>query len=98
MLKTFIGALTLGIMVTAAAATHADDNACTIATKGDNVVVKACKEGGRKRAKTTMKAMAKVAKDKGFKTECDTCHKNEENWELTKNADADFKKMLDLQK
>ncbi len=97
MLKTFIGALTLGLAVaTNATASAADKNDCTIAKKGDNEVVKACEAGGIKRAKTVMKSMTKVAKAGGMKTDCDSCHKNEEDWKLTDNAEADFKKMLEI--
>jgi predicted lipid-binding transport protein (Tim44 family) len=75
-----------------------DKNKCTIATKEDNDVVKACKAGGIKRAKVAMKAMQKLAKDKGMKVECDDCHKDESNgdWTLTKDAQDKFKKMVAL--
>jgi hypothetical protein len=73
-------------------------NDCTIAKKGDNAVVKACEKGGIKEAKKTMKAMVKVAKDKGKKMECDACHKNEEDWKLTDDGEKQFKDLLALQK
>jgi ABC-type sugar transport system substrate-binding protein len=73
-------------------------NDCTIAKKGDNAVVKACEKGGIKEAKKTMKAMVKVAKDKGKKWECDSCHKNEEDWKLTDDGEKLFKELLALQK
>jgi hypothetical protein len=73
-------------------------NDCTIAKKGDNAVVKACEKGGIKEAKKTMKAMVKVAKDKGKKWECDSCHKNEEKWDLTGDGEKLFKELLALQK
>ena len=73
-------------------------NDCTIAKKGDNAVVKACEKGGIKEAKKTMKAMVKVAKDKGKKWECDSCHKNEEDWKLTEDGEKLFKELLALQK
>jgi hypothetical protein len=77
----------------------ADDNKCTIATKDENAVVKACKEGGIKRAKATMKAMQKLGKEKGLKFECDDCHKDESagNWSLNKDAQGKFKKLLAVQ-
>jgi hypothetical protein len=45
-----------------------------------------------------MKAMVKVAKDKGKKMECDACHKNEEDWKLTDDGEKLFKDLLALQK
>ena len=71
---------------------------CTIAKKGDNAVAKACKEGGIKEAKKVMKKMVKVAKDSGKKWDCDSCHKNEEDWKLTGDGEKLFKEMLALQK
>ncbi len=98
MLKTFLAALSFGLLVAAAVPSQAGDNDCTIAVKGDNAVVKACKEGGIKKAKAVMKAMQKVAKQKGEKWECDSCHKNETDWKLTENGQKDFEKMLTLVK
>jgi cytochrome c5 len=101
MLRFFCGSLLTGLLTVGlfTATASADDNACTIATKGDNPVVKACKDGGIKRAKATMKAMQKVGKEKGMKVECDKCHKDESagNWKLTDTAESDFKKLLALQ-
>jgi hypothetical protein len=84
------------ILFAAGSAVAAND--CTIAKKGDNGVVKACEKGGIKEAKKTMKAMVKVAKDKGKKWECDSCHKNEEDWKLTDDGEKLFKELLALQK
>ena len=70
---------------------------CTIALKGDNAVVKACEKGGVKEAKKVMKAMVKVAKDKGKKWECDSCHKNEEDWKLTGDGEKLFKELIAIQ-
>ena len=86
------------IAFAAGSALAADAGPCTIAKKGDNAVVKACEKGGIKEAKKTMKAMVKVAKDKGKKWECDSCHKNEEDWKLTEDGEKLFKEMLALQK
>jgi len=60
-------------------------------------VDKACEAGGIKRAKTAMKAMQKLAKDKGIKDECDSCHKDEASgdWALTKDGESKFKKMVE---
>lgn len=101
MARVFRIALTLGLLFTAAAGTAnaaEEKKECKIAVKGDNAVVKACKAGGIARAKATMKAMQKVAKEKGMKTDCDSCHKNEEDWALTENGEKDFHKMLELVK
>ena len=71
----------------------ADDGKCTIATKGDSPTAKACTKGGRAEAKKVMKEMVKVAKGKGQKFTCDGCHKDLDNYELTKNGAEDFKKL-----
>src|SRR5689334_14545140 len=91
-------AVSLTAILFAAGSAVAADPACTIAKKGDNAVVKACEKGGIKEAKKTMKAMVKVAKDKGKKWECDSCHKNEEDWKLTDDGEKLFKELLALQK
>ena len=105
MSRLLLGALMAGLFsITLATATSRaadeDKNKCTIATKDDNDIVKACQAGGIKRAKVAMKAMQKLAKGKGMKVECDDCHKDESagNWTLNKGAEDKFKKMLDLVK
>jgi|tagenome__1003787_1003787.scaffolds.fasta_scaffold18827990_1 hypothetical protein len=103
MSRYFYGALFAGVLSVTGmvAVSHAaDDNKCTIATKGDNAVVKACKEGGIKKAKAAMKTLQKSAKDKGMKVECDDCHKDESagNWTLKPDAEDKFKKMLEVTK
>jgi len=70
-----------------------DDAKCTIATKGDSPTAKACAKGGRAEAKKVMKEMVKIAKSKGQKFTCDGCHKDLDNYELTKNGAEDFKKL-----
>jgi hypothetical protein len=70
-----------------------DDGKCTIATKGDSPTAKACAKGGRAEAKKVMKEMVKIAKGKGQKFTCDGCHKDLDNYELTKNGAEDFKKL-----
>ena len=98
MLRTFTASLSLATLVAfAAPAAIAADAKCTIAVKGDNAVVKACEKGGIKEAKKTMKAMVKVAKDKGKKMDCDTCHKNEEDWKLNGDGEKLFKDLLAVQ-
>jgi hypothetical protein len=71
----------------------ADEGKCTIATKGDNVVVQACAKGGRAEAKKVMKDMVKQAKANGKKFTCDGCHKDLDNYELSKSATDEFKKL-----
>ena len=70
-----------------------DAGKCTIATKGDSVTARACTEGGRAAAKKVMKEMVKQAKASGQKFTCDGCHKDLDNYELTKGATDDFKKL-----
>jgi hypothetical protein len=94
----FAGMLSIGWLASSSHA--ADSDKCTIATKGESEVAKACKAGGIKRAKATMKQMQKVGKEKGMKVECDDCHKDESagNWTLNKDAEDKFKKLAALQK
>ena len=102
MLRLLSASLLAGLVtVTLFTATgRAADDKCTIATKGDSAVKKACDEGGIKRAKATMKAMQKLGKEKGLKFECDDCHKDESagNWTLNKDAEEKFKKLAAVQK
>jgi len=70
-----------------------DEGKCTIAVKGDSPTAKACAKGGRAEAKKMMKEMVKQAKAAGQKFTCDGCHKDLDNYELTKNANEDFKKL-----
>jgi hypothetical protein len=72
-----------------------DDGKCKLATKGDSPVVKACTDGGIKKAKATMKDMVKQGKAAGVKMECDDCHKDEKQYDvLTDDAKDKFKKLL----
>jgi hypothetical protein len=98
MLRTITAALfvSAAVLYAVPSASAAGDK-CTIAVKGDNAVVKACEKGGIKEAKKTMKAMVKVAKEKGKKWECDSCHKNEEDWKLTGDGEKTFKELLATQ-
>jgi len=75
------------------AAHAADDGKCTIATKPDTETGKACAKGGRAEAKKVMKEMVKKAKANGQKFTCDGCHKDLDNYALTKNAQDDYKKL-----
>ncbi len=100
MVRTLLQTFAFGLVVAMGSAgqTSAADNNCTIAKDGDNDVVKACQAGGIKRAKVIMKAMSKAARDKGMKVDCDSCHKNETDWALTKDGQDQFKKMVALVK
>jgi hypothetical protein len=86
------------LVASAAGIASADDGKCTIATKGDTPTAKACAKGGRAEAKKLMKEMVKTAKANGQKFTCDGCHKDLDNYELTKNAEADYKKLEAAQK
>ena len=59
---------------------------CTIATKGDSPVAKACAAGGIPKAKAAMKDLAKKARAAGTKYQCDDCHKDDVKYELTADA------------
>ncbi len=88
-----------GRAIAADAAATATASKCKITDeKDDNDVTRACKLGGVKRAKAVMKAMTKAAKEKGKKWECDSCHKNEDDYALTADGKKQFKEMLDLLK
>ncbi len=67
---------------------------CTIATKGDSPVARACARGGRKAAAREMKQLVKHARATGLKMKCGDCHETMEKLELKKNAEDDFKKLL----
>jgi hypothetical protein len=80
------------------AARAGDEGKCTIATKPDTETGKACAKGGRAEAKKMMKEMVKKAKANGQKFTCDGCHKDLDNYTLTKNAEDDYKKLEAAQK
>jgi hypothetical protein len=88
----FVVALTAGV------ARAGDEGKCTIATKGDSPTAQACTKGGRTEAKKLMKEMVKTAKENKQKFTCDGCHKDLDNYELTKNARDDYKKLEAAQK
>jgi len=85
----FLGTAVVGGL----AAAGGDAGKCTIATSGDSETAKACAKGGRAEAKKTMKRMVADAKAKGQKFTCEGCHKDLDNYELTKNGKDDFKKL-----
>ena len=78
--------------------TRAGDNAkCTIATKPETDIGKACATGGRPAAKKDMKEMVKKAKANGQKFTCEGCHKDLDTYALTKNGQEDMKKLVAAQ-
>ena len=83
----------LFVVTSAGVSGAADEGKCTIATKGETPTDKACARGGRAEAKKLMKEMVKQAKANGQKFTCDGCHKDLDNYELTKNAVEDYKKL-----
>ena len=87
------GAALLLISLVGGEAGANDSGKCTIATKGDSVTARACADGGRAAAKKVMKEMVKQAKANGQKFTCDGCHKDLDNYALTKSATDDFKKL-----
>ena len=80
--------------VVSSLAVAGDSKPCTIATKGDSETAQACQKGGVKAANKAMKKMVADAKAKGHKYTCEGCHKDLDNYELTKNAEEDFKKLV----
>jgi hypothetical protein len=94
----FLCAASLLLVTAAGGVARAEDGKCTIAVKGDSPTAKACTKGGRAEAKKLMKDMVKVAKGNGQKFTCDGCHKDLDNYELTKNAVDDYKKLEAAQK
>jgi hypothetical protein len=100
MIRFFAKILTAAFLFAAAGtvARAGDEGKCTIAVKGDSPTAKACAKGGRPEAKKLMKDMVKVAKGNGQKFTCDGCHKDLDNYELTKNANDDYKKLEAAQK
>jgi hypothetical protein len=87
----------LALTLLAGAARAGDEGKCTIATKPDTETGKACAHGGRAEAKKVMKEMVKKAKANGQKFTCDGCHKDLDNYALTKNAEEDYKKLAAAQ-
>jgi hypothetical protein len=90
--------LGLALALSLAAGHATADDKCTIATKGDSPIAKACAKGGRAEAKKTMKEAVKTAKANGKTFTCENCHKDLDNYELTKNARDDFPSLMAAQK
>jgi hypothetical protein len=100
MKRLFPVKLTIGLLLAFAliAGRASADDKCTIATKGDSPVAKACAKGGRPEAKKLMKDAVKTAKANKATFTCEGCHKDLESFELTKNARDDFAKLMAAQK
>ena len=90
--------LGLALAIALVAGRASADDKCTIATKGDSPVAKACAKGGRGEAKKLMKEAVKTAKANGKAFKCEDCHKDLETFELTANARDDFAKLMAAQK
>jgi hypothetical protein len=91
--KVLVAAFLFGMSAAGIAHAGDDKGPCKIATKGDSPTAKACASGGRSAATKLMKEMVKKAKAKEQKFTCDGCHKDLDNYELTKNANDDYKKL-----
>jgi hypothetical protein len=80
---------------TGAGSSYSGSDACKLAIKGNSPVAQACREGGAKKAKDTMKALVKRAKDNGTKFRCDDCHKDPQDFtKLARDARDRFAKLL----
>jgi hypothetical protein len=92
----FLAGIIGGAVAWAGLGLAADGTPCTIATKGDSPVAKACAEGGIEKAKKTMRELRAQAKKSEHKKtyECDDCHKDDVKYELTAGARDKFKQML----
>jgi hypothetical protein len=78
-----------------ATAGYTGPDPCKLAVKGDSPVAQACRDGGVKAAKATMKELVAKAKANGQKFKCDECHKDpQDNTKLTADARDRFKKLL----
>jgi hypothetical protein len=86
------------VLFSGAPGAFAAETQCTVATKGDSPVAKACAHGGRDEAKKVMKQAVRDAKRNGGKYACDDCHKSVDDgdFELKPNARDNFKKLLQL--
>ncbi|MEM6992809.1 MAG: hypothetical protein AAF721_20000 [Myxococcota bacterium] len=89
------GAIAAGALgMTVGSSARADDDPCQAKSFSVSAVEKACKSGGRKAAKTVMKAAVKKAKAAGESMTCKTCHDNLKTFSLTGNAVADLEKWI----
>ncbi len=91
-----LGLVAFLVLAGAASGQAADDiKKCVVTTQGKSPVAEACAQGGIDAARKKMKEMVKTAKAKGVKFDCDNCHhEGKTEFDLTKNAKEDFKKLL----
>jgi hypothetical protein len=81
--------------LSAPASDYTGPDPCTMATKGDSPVAKACREGGIKAAKVSMKELIKGARANGVKYQCDDCHINDTDYaQLGKGAEDKFARLV----
>lgn len=71
-----------------------DSGACTTKDFKYPAVAKACKDGGRKGAKSLMKEATKKAKAAGKDWKCKHCHENMKDYKLTADAVKDLKPFI----
>jgi HAMP domain-containing protein len=68
---------------------------CRRAIKGDSPVAQACREGGVRSAKATMKELVKEARGAGLKLACDDCHIDSTDFSrLDADAPGKFRNLL----
>jgi hypothetical protein len=93
-LRRAFPALVLILGLSAAARPLAAGQPCAIAIKGDSPVAQACAEGGLVSAKRSMRDLTKRAKAGGLRFECDDCHRNDVDYDLTPQARDNFRHLL----
>jgi hypothetical protein len=75
-------------------AAYTGPDPCKHALKGSGQIVKACLEGGLKKAKAVMKAMTKAGRAAGQTFDCDDCHKDDTDYsQLTSDAHEKLDKL-----
>jgi hypothetical protein len=67
---------------------------CSIATSGTSAVAEACRQGGLRAAKVTMKRLLQEAKARGTRLTCDHCHVDLDTFTLRDGARSDFTSLL----
>jgi hypothetical protein len=79
----------------AQASAYSGPQPCTVAVRGDSPVARACREGGQKAAKNTMKNLITQARAGGASFRCDDCHLNTDNYaQLGTGVDEKFRRLL----
>jgi hypothetical protein len=76
--------------------TYSGPDPCQLAIRDESPVARACRKGGLKAAKATMKDLVRRAKAGGYKVTCDDCHETLDDFgELNSDAREKFKKLLE---